>query len=107
MTNKVMERIMILYLLTKIELCSLILLELNTFCKKILSKIKDLKSIIHNILRTQDNDSIMYGFCSNALIAYIFAGKVLLHFTKLFSPNDYKRNDKIILKCVKEKYGKP
>ena len=87
-------------------MCSLIPLELNTFCKKILSKIKD-KSITHNIFRTQDNDSIMYWFCSNAFIAYIFAGKILLHFTKLFSPNDYKRNDKIILKYVKEKYGKP
>ena len=74
--------------------------------QKILSKIKD-KSITHNIFRTQHNDSIMYRFCSNAFIEYMLAGKILSDYNKLFSPNDYKRNDKIIFKYVKDKYGKP
>ena len=36
----------------------------------------------------------------------MLAGKNLLDYTKLFSPNDYKKNDKIIYKYFKDKYGK-
>ena len=32
--------------------------------------------------------------------------KNLLDYTNLFSPNDYKKNDKIIHKYFKEKYGR-
>ena len=34
------------------------------------------------------------------------AGKILLDYTNLFSPNDSKKNDKIIYKYFKDKYGK-
>ena len=34
------------------------------------------------------------------------AGKTLLDFTNLFSPNDYKKIDKIICKYFQEKYVK-
>ena len=37
----------------------------------------------------------------------MLSGKTLLDYTKLFSTNDYKMNDKIIFKYFKEKYGKP
>ena len=33
-------------------------------------------------------------------------GKTLLDFSNLFSPNDYQKNDKIIYKYDKDKYGK-
>ena len=73
--------------------------------QRILNKIKD-KSITHNILRIQDNESIMYGFYCIAFVEYKLAGKPLLDYTNLFSPNDYKKNDKIIYKYFKDKYVK-
>ena len=36
----------------------------------------------------------------------MLAGKPLLDYTNLFSPNDYKKNDKVIYKYFKDKYGK-
>ena len=35
----------------------------------------------------------------------MLAGKNLLDHTNLISPNDYKKNNKIIYKCFKGKYG--
>ena len=71
----------------------------------VLNKIKD-KSITHNIFRIQDNQPIMSGFYCIAFIEYMLAGKTLLDYTNLFSPNDYNRNDKIIYKYFKIKYGR-
>ena len=36
----------------------------------------------------------------------MIAGKSLLDYTNLFSPNDSKKNGKIICKYFKDKYGK-
>ena len=47
----------------------------------------------------------MCGFYCIAIKEYILAGKTLLDYTDLFSPNDYKKNDKIIYKHFKGKYG--
>ena len=69
------------------------------------NKIKD-KSIIHNIFRIQDNVSIMCGFYFIAFIEKMFSGNTLLDYTNLFSPNDYKWNDRIIYKYFKDKYVK-
>ena len=33
------------------------------------------------------------------------AGKTLLDYSHLFSPNDYKKNDKIMYKYFRDKYG--
>ena len=49
----------------------------------------------------------MCGFYCTAFIEYMTAGKTLLDYTNLFSPNDTKNNDKIIYKYFKKKYGKP
>ena len=46
----------------------------------------------------QDDDSIICGFYCIAFIKYMLAGKTLLDYINLFSPNDYKKNDKIIYK---------
>ena len=61
----------------------------------VLNRIKG-KSITHNIFRIQYNESIMRGFYCVAFIEYVLAGKTLLSYTNLFSPNNYKKNDKII-----------
>ena len=73
--------------------------------QEVLSKIKD-KSVTHNIFRIQDDDSITFGFYCISFIKYMLAGKTLLDYTNLFSLNDYKKNDKIIYKYFKDKYGK-
>ena len=36
-------------------------------------------------------------FC-NGLIGFMLKGKIVLEYTNLFSPNEYEKNDKIILK---------
>ena len=71
--------------------------------QEVLNKIKD-KSITHNIFTIQDNESIMFGFYCIAFTEYMLAGKTLLDYTNLFSPNDYKKNDTRIYKCFKDKY---
>ena len=73
--------------------------------QEILDKIKD-KSISHNIFRIQDDNSILCGFYCIAFMEYMIVGKTLLDYMNLFSPNDYKKNDKIIYKYFKDKNGK-
>ena len=48
----------------------------------------------------------MCGFYCIAFTEYMLARKTLLDYTNIFSPNDYKKNDKIIYKYFKEKYVK-
>ena len=43
----------------------------------------------------------MCGFYCIAFIEYMLAGKTLLNYTNLFSPNNYKKNDKVIYKFLK------
>ena len=40
----------------------------------------------------------MCGYFCIVFIDFILKGKSLLEYTNLFSPNEYKKNDKIILK---------
>ena len=56
------------------------------------------KNIITNIYRIQSYDWIMCVYFSIGFIDFMFKGKILLQYTTLFSANEYKRNDKIILK---------
>ena len=42
-----------------------------------------------------------------ALLEYMISGKSLIGYTSLYSPNDYKKNGKIIYKYFKDKYEKP
>ena len=50
--------------------------------------------ITHNIYEIQDNESVMCGFYCIAFIEYMLAGKTLLDYFNLFSPNDYTRMTK-------------
>ena len=56
------------------------------------------KKIITNIYRIQAYDSIMCGYFYIEFINFIFNGKSLTDYTNLFSPNDFNKNDDIILK---------
>ena len=56
------------------------------------------------MFKIQDNESAMCGFYCITFIEYMLAGKILLDYTNLFSPNDYKKNDQIIYKYFKDKY---
>ena len=54
------------------------------------------KNIKTNIFRTQAYDSIMSGYFCIGFIHFIFV-KALTNFTNLFSPNNFKKSDDIIL----------
>ena len=56
------------------------------------------KNIITNIYGIQAYDSITCGYFCTGFIDFMLKGKILLEYTNLFSPNRYKKNDKIILK---------
>ena len=56
------------------------------------------RNIISNIYRIQNYDSVMRGSFCISFINYMFKGKSLIDYTNLFSPNNFKKNDDIILK---------
>ena len=58
----------------------------------------DHKNIITNIYRIQAYDPIMCGYFCIGFINFVFNGNSLMDYTNLFSPNDFKKNDDIILK---------
>ena len=55
------------------------------------------KNIIASIYRIQAYDSVMCGYFCIGFIDFMLKGKNLTDFTNLFSPNNFKKNDKIIL----------
>ena len=57
----------------------------------------DNKTIKTNIFRIQAYDSIMCRYFCIGFIDFMLAGKTLTEFTNLFSPNNFKKNDDIIL----------
>ena len=59
------------------------------------------KKIKGNIFRIQAYDSIMCGYFCIEFINYILKGKALLDYTNLFSPNDFKKNDRVIKRIFK------
>ena len=56
------------------------------------------KSIVINIYRIQAYNPLMCGYFCIGLNDFMLKGKILVDYTGLFSPNDYEKNDKIILK---------
>ena len=55
------------------------------------------KNIIANIFRIQAHDSIMCGYFCIGFFNYMFMGKSPTDYTNLFSPNNFEKNDDIIL----------
>ena len=56
------------------------------------------KNIITSFYRIEAYDPIMCRYLCIGFIDFMLKGKSLLEYTNLFSPNEYEKNDKIILK---------
>ena len=61
----------------------------------------DNKSIQTNILKIQVYDSVMCRYFCVGFTDFMLEGKRLADFTNLFSPNNFLKNDDIILNCFK------
>ena len=55
------------------------------------------RNMISNIYRIPNYDSIMCGYFCIGFIDYMFKGKSLTDYTNICSPNNFKKNDDIIL----------
>ena len=64
---------------------------------KEIKKIIKTSTIVTNIFRIQAFDSITCGYFCIGFIDFMLKDKSLRNFTNLFSPNDFKKNDYIIL----------
>ena len=60
------------------------------------------KNIKRNIFRIQAYDSIMCGYFCIEFIDFMFKGKTLTEYINLFSPNNFKKNDDIIMSYFKD-----
>ena len=68
---------------------------------KEIKKLIDNKNITANVYRIQAYDSTMCGYFCIEFIDFMLKDKNLLGYTNLFSPNEYLKNDKMILKYFK------
>ena len=59
------------------------------------------KNIKTNIFRIQAYDSVMCGYFCIGFIDFMFKGKTLIEYTNLFSPNNFEKNDDLILSYFK------
>ena len=71
---------------------------------KEIKKIINNRNIIANIFRLQAYDSVMCGYFYIGFIDVMLKGNNLTDFTNLFSLNDFKRNNDIILNHLKNRY---
>ena len=70
---------------------------------KEIKKIFNKKNIIANIFRLQAHDLVMCSYLCIGFIDFMLKGNSLTDFTNLFSPNDLKKNDDIILLLILKK----
>ena len=59
------------------------------------------KNLKVNFFRVQANNSIMWRYFCIGFIEFMFAGKKLTNFKRMFSPRDFEKNDDIILSYFK------
>ena len=71
--------------------------KLNDNVPKEIEMFIDKSIVVTNIFRTQAYDSIMCGYFCIEFIDFMLKVKTLIKYTNLFSPNDFKKNDDIIL----------
>ena len=69
--------------------------------KELGSAVGNNKKIKANIFRIQAYESIMCGYFCIEFINYMLNGNTLLDYTNLFSPNDFKENDRVIKRIFK------
>ena len=62
------------------------------------------KNIKTNIFRIQAYDSVMCGYFCIGFIDFMFKRKTLTEYTNLFSPNNFEKNDGIILSYFKNEW---
>ena len=67
------------------------------YIPKEMKKFRRNKNTITNIYRILAYDSVMCGYFCIGFIDFMLKGKSLLHYTNLFPPNDYERNDTTVL----------
>ena len=72
--------------------------KLNDNVPKEIEMFIDKSIVVTNIFRIQTYDSIMCGYFYIEFIDFMLKGNTLTDFTKLFSPNNFKKNDYIILR---------
>ena len=60
------------------------------------------RNIKANIYRVQANNSVMCGYFCIGFIDFMLTGKTLIDYTNLFSPDDFNKNDSIILSYLKD-----
>ena len=65
---------------------------------KEMKKFRGSKGLIINIYRIQSNNSITHEYFYIEFIGFMLKDKKVLDYTNLFSPKEYEKNDKIILK---------
>ena len=71
------------------------------FIPKEINKLIGNNNIESNIFRIQAYDSIMCGYFCIEFINYMLKGKTLLDYANLFSPNNFKKNDRVIKRIFK------
>ena len=71
--------------------------EIKTFINRPLSSASQNKSITTNIFKIQAYDLIMCEYFCIRFVDFMLARKTLTKFANLFSPNNFKKNDDIIL----------
>ena len=76
-------------------------IEINKFINNDTTKSSSLERTESNIFRTQAYNSIMCEYFCIEFINYMLKGKNLLDYTTLFSPNDFKNNDRVIKRIFK------
>ena len=68
--------------------------------------LKNYKVITEIYLEYKIKNLFCVWFYCIVVMEYIRVEKIFLDFTNFFSPNDYKKNDKIIYKYFNDKYGR-
>ena len=71
--------------------------EIKAFVNHPLSSASQNKNIKTNIFRIQAYDSIMCGYFCIGFIHFMFKEETLTEYTNLFLPNNFKKNDDIVL----------
>ena len=74
---------------------------INKFINNDTTMSSSLERIKSNIFRIKGYDSIMCGYFCIEFINYMLKGKILLDYTNLFSPNDFKKNHRVIKRIFK------
>ena len=64
-----------------------------------MKKLKRNKNIKTNIYRIQGNDLTKCGYFCIGFINFMLKRKQFLDYTHFFTPYEYKKNGKVILKC--------